>query len=179
MNGEIIKNMALKFAILVSILTTVYTFNTPVKAGTLSANTKATATLASSCTITVSNFALGNITAASVSDTTSYAVASGNVMATCSKGVSYQIFMNNGLYGGSGRNLKGVSKGDLIPYMICRVNTVNGSQCSDDYWGMDSAHSLQSTGTGAMQTLPAYIMYKKGFYTPDNYSDTMTATLSF
>lgn len=152
---------------------------TSAKAGTLTASTKATATLASSCSISVSNFTLGNVSASSLSDTTTYQVNSGNVAVTCSKGVAYQIFMNNGLYGTTGRNLKGASKGDTIPYMICRVSTVNGSQCSDDYWGADSAHSLQSTGTGANQNLPAYIMYKKGFYTPDNYSDTMTATLTF
>jgi spore coat protein U-like protein len=148
-------------------------------AGTITASSKASATLAANCTISVSNFSLGNITASSTSDTTNYVSASGNITATCSKGISYQIFMNNGSYGTTGRNMKGTSKGDLIPYMICRVNSVIGSQCSDDYWGLDSAHSLQSIGTGSVQTLPAYIFYKKGFYTPDNYSDTMTATLSF
>jgi spore coat protein U-like protein len=148
-------------------------------AGTLTASTKATATLASSCSLSVSNFSLGNISASSISDTTTYQVNSGNIAVTCSKGVSYQIFMNNGLYSTTARDMKGASKGDTIPYTICRVSTVNGSQCSDDYWGEDSAHSLQSVGTGALQNLPAYLMYKKGFYTPDNYSDTMTATLSF
>lgn len=154
-------------------------------AGSITASTKASATLQGVCTISTSGISFGNI-ASSGTAQTMYAATPGNVQVLCTKGTSYAIQLNAGVNEtNSGRRLRGATSGDLIMYAICATNSFSGSwatgQCTAGAWFSDGSYNypINSTGTGAMQNFPAYGVIQTGYYTPDTYSDTITATISY
>jgi spore coat protein U-like protein len=154
-------------------------------AGALTATTKTSATLQGFCSISTTSIAFGNIAAQGTVQTI-YAPSQGNVQILCTKGTSYSIQLNAGSNEtNSGRRLRGASSGDLIIYAICPTASFSGTwatgQCSAGAWFTDGSYNypINSTGTGSIQNFPAYGVIQTGYYTPDNYSDSITATVSY
>lgn len=149
----------------------------------LTTTPKATATLVSACTVSTQPINLGDITASS--STLTLASGTGDVVVLCSNKVSYNISLNLGVNnaGQSGRWVIG-SLGQKIPYFICSSAAVNAGQtncATTSYWFYDgtSRYVVNDIGTGVSQSHPSYGFIAKGFYTPDTYTDTITATISY
>ena len=157
----------------------------PVQAGTTTATTQAIAKLQGMCTIATTGISFGNIVAQGSSQLV-YSPSAGNVQVLCTKNTSYSIQLGAGAHEtNSGRRLKGVNSGDLIMYAICSTPSFTGSwstgQCTAGAWFTDGTfnYPVTSNGTGSLQNFPIYGVIQTGYYTPDNYSDTITATISY
>lgn len=148
-------------------------------ADTTNITAKATSKLASSCRIDVDdlNFGvIGNTVGESTPSTT-------NVNILCTRGTSYSVVVSLGTQGGgTSRVMKGISKGDTFSYSICQkegwmYQQVNGTRCSVKAWYSDVP--LTSTGTGINQIFTMYGYALNGYYTPDNYTDTASVTITY
>lgn len=176
------KGLFLFFNILLITLISQTSFATPIN---LTSNTKATAQLVAACNISATNINFGNI--ASTGGTQTLWSSPGNVQVLCNKNASYNIQLNAGvnMSGSYGRQLKGSVSGDLLHYAICPTQSFSGSwstgQCTAGAWftGGPFNYPINGTGTGTAQNYPTYGAIPAGFYTPDNYFDTITATINF
>lgn len=143
---------------------------------------KPTVILASACSISSSSIAFGDLTATG-SPATNW--ATGTISAKCTRNTAYNIQLNYGLSVDSNnyRRMTGVNAGEKILYTVCQTKASSGS-----VWGIDSgcvvpwrgsSFPLYSSGTGNTQTFTMYAMTQTNYYRPDNYTDTMTATLVY
>lgn len=149
----------------------------------LTATTKASATLAKSCSINATALNFGAINAAVTGNATTSSI---NML--CSKGTSYQIQLNFGQYGSvsTGRQMNGAVSNDRLIYVICKnaglSNTAwaGGLNCTNqsDLW-YSTQYVYNGTGTGFNQTIPVYGYTYNAWVTPDSYSDIMTATVVY
>lgn len=157
-------------------------FSGPAHAQSSATNTtKATASLSSSCTFTVSDVNFGDLTPVG-SPALQWVI--GSIVATCSRGVSFNVQMGEGkYYDGTYRNMNGTSSSTKLKYTICKTQKTNGntwgssSMCVDP-WRTTLAQ-LTATGTGTTQIISMYALTSTGFYTPDSYTDTNTVTLVY
>lgn len=151
------------------------------QAGTTSANMQTQATLGTTCTISASTVNFGDLSQKTASP--QVVTETENFQALCTKNTAYTIQIDDGANtSGNNRYMKGASSGTLLQYGICYTNfvSVNPWSCAsgDDSWNPTvPAHAF--TGTGVVQNITAYIFAPTGYYVPDNYTDTTTATLSF
>lgn len=150
-------------------------------AGTTTGIFKPNVSLSSSCTISSTDASFGNLTGAPTTYWTT-----GTVQTLCSKNVNYsiQLGMGNSPDVNNYRQMTGAVSGDKIKYAICKTQSnVNGTWggtsagCSSPWRG--SLYPMNSTGTGSLQTFPFYPLTQTNFYTPDNYSDTIIATVVY
>lgn len=153
------------------------------QAGTNTASTKATATLAAQCNISATNINFGNIVGAPGNTVFS---AAGNVSVLCNKNASYILRLNAGVnVYNYGRYLKGAVSGQTMNYAICQTPAFTGSwatgNCATGIWFSDGPYDyyISGTGTGAVQSYPMYGAIQTGYYTPDDYSDTIQASITF
>lgn len=146
-------------------------------AGNINTTTQAIASLSKTCSLSATNINFGTLTPA-VSN-----MATGTLSMLCSKNTSYSIAMhyatlapqdspNAGL-------MTGAASGDKIVYGVFR---------STDYgqptWGYAP---LAGTGNGQIQNYTMYGVAQLNrwptiyspYPTPDNYSDTVTTTVTF
>jgi spore coat protein U-like protein len=136
-------------------------------AATASAPMQVTATVAPKCTISQQNISFGQLTGAS----TQSQVISGYTV-DCTKNTAYTISWDGGLnVSGSIRRLKHATLNEYLIYSLFMDNVgtlpINGS------W--------PGTGTGVPTNgmpITGYIMNNQNV-TPGNYSDTVTATITY
>lgn len=152
------------------------------QAGNLTTTNKATAILSSTCSITGTNVDFGNLTA---NNTPTTLWATGGVQTLCSKNASYsiQLSLGNNVDSNNWRRMIGASSGTMIQYTLCQTQSSGGTfgtatgGCTVAWRG--TQYPKNATGTGAIQNFPVYGWSSTGFYTPDTYSDTITATISY
>lgn len=184
-NNKIIK--ALRLAISLSLGVASITFNiNNADAGTITASTKATATISSSCQITATNINFGELGGAAQ---LVWSPSNGNVSVLCSNNASYTIQLNSGVNNGSAssRYMVGQKSGDKILYIICKTASFSGTwgqaggQCTNGPWYTQGSFNYPVTGkgTGVIQNYPTYGGVQSGYYTPDTYTDTITATITY
>lgn len=161
-----------KFILLLGMLSFSYAY-----AGNVNSTTKATASLSKSCSLSATNISFGTLTPA-VSN-----MATGTLSILCSKNTSYSIAMryatlapqdspNAGLMTGS-------VSGDKIVYGIFKT-----TDYGQPTWGYSP---LSGTGNGQTQNYTMYGVVQltrwptiyAPYPTPDNYSDTVTTTVTF
>jgi spore coat protein U-like protein len=159
-------------------------FNSSANAGTATGLTKATATLASFCSMTAQPINFGNV----AGPTNNQYSSQSNVSVLCTKNSSYTITLNLGVntQGQTTRNMIGAKSGQILNYMICRTPSMSGTwgvndQCAQPWFsiGATNYYTVTGTGTGTSQSYPMYGVVQTGYYTPDNYSDTITATINY
>lgn len=146
---------------------------------------KATANLSSTCQISADNVNFGDITQKTQNPQIISVVNSFHVL--CSNSLNYTIKINMGTnvadyYSyGIGRLLKGSKYSQTLVYWICSTPTFDtiNSNCSNDgiWWG--GTYYVSNKGTGSNQDINMYGFIKSGYYSPDSYSDTLRATISF
>lgn len=154
-------------------------------AATSTTTTQASASISNTCTLSVSNANLGNL--AQTTSTSQKVQTSANISAECTKNTSYTIGITLGANTqGQNRYMKGATSGDLLQYGICSGpnGTVNPWYCPADTngstsWTVSPGITHTYVGSGTIQNIPIYIFAPSGYYTPDTYSDTETATMSF
>lgn len=142
-------------------------------AGTLSANTQATATIGKTCTISMGTIAFGQLQPGANNVT-----SSGTLSMMCNKNVVYSAVLNYAPadYVASQAQMRGAVSGDKINYDLVNPQTgglMGGVNGTNDY--------IRGTGNGLVQnyTIGAQILGTVPYVTPDNYSDTATFTMSF
>lgn len=170
--------------------------------GSITANAKTTATLASVCTISAQNVNFGQISLPVSAQT-----STSSMSVQCTKGSTYTISLAYGGVYGTGSSgtfeasscyglqfpppscfysysnyynygkMSGAASGDSIAYSIQVPN--NPSQV----WNTGN-YSYSSTGTGSNQSISIIAnlvpsQTTNQFPTPDNYSDTVTATITY
>lgn len=150
----------------------------------LTNNIQTTATLASTCQINSTNIDFGNIGG----NATLHMSSAGAVNVLCSNKTSYTIRLNSGINNGSAttRYLVGSATGDKVVYAICKTASWSmadlvGGQCSSGPWYTQGGNDYPVTGvgTGATQSYPSYGFIESGYYSPDTYSDLITATITY
>lgn len=151
-------------------------------AGSTTGTTKATATLAKTCNISTGNVNFGNL--AQQGSSPSIVWATGTVQTLCSKSTSYSIQLNvgNNLDANNFRRMAGASTGGFIQYTMCQTQSIDG------VWGSTGGclvpwrgtqYPVTSVGTGSNQTFTVYAASQTGYYAPDNYADTIVATIVY
>lgn len=154
----------------------------PAKADLVSIILQPILSLVSTCSISSTDIAFGNLTA---SGTPANNWAIGTISAKCTRNTSYNIQLNYGTSVDSNnyRRMTGTTSGEKFIYTVCKDKTTSGS-----VWGVDagcgvpwrgSTYPVTSSGTGNLQTFTMYALTKTNFYVPDTYTDTMTATLVY
>lgn len=153
-------------------------------AGSLTATTKASATLSKTCTIGASNVNFGTLNLAASNYIT---YANGAFSVLCTKGTSYSILLTYGTpatsgYYQNGRPstglMTGANTGQHIAYGL-QQQPINNSLPS---WGITP---YTSVGTGGIQNITVYGEVQLNAFgvpaypTPDDYSDNVTATLTY
>lgn len=170
---------------LVSLLVTLAA-QTGAYAGTTTASAKATATLGSNCSISATGINFGSITQ-NGSTQGLWAPSQGNISVLCTNKTTYKIALNMGVNKtGDSRYLVGNNSGQAVLYTICQSASFsgtlgNGGSCALTWRTSSSGVDIEKsgTGTGAVQSYPMYGIVNTGYYTPDTYSDTITATLTY
>jgi spore coat protein U-like protein len=155
-------------------------------AGTTTASSKATATLGSNCSISATGINFGSITQSGSSQQL-WAPSQGNISVLCTNKTTYKIALNMGSNKtGDSRYLVGNAAGQSVLYTICQSASFsgtlgNGGSCALTWRTSTSGVDIEKsgTGTGAIQSYPMYGIVNTGYYTPDTYSDTITATLTY
>lgn len=140
-------------------------------ANTLTTTTQASAQLQAVCNIGTQNMTFGTLTANTEASATS------NVAVTCTKGSSYNITFAYGNPGGS--HLVGTNSGDELPYIVEILQTGSFLTIS----------SITGVGSGDIQNygLQGFILQAEDmnaphlvpYVTPDNYTDNITATITY
>lgn len=180
-NNKINKALALAFSLSFFVALSVNN----AKAGTNTASTKATATIAKACTLSATSINFGVLKLTSASNTVN--LANGSIQMICTKSTSYSILMTyatpatKGNYMG-GKPLTGLMTGanfgDIVAYSV-QQQPINNSLPSWSYT------PYNATGTGATQTITVYgeaqtnVFNVSAYPTPDNYSDSVTATVTY
>lgn len=173
--------MITPFLLISLVLASLTLFSQTSQAGTQNANMQSSATLGSTCSISAITVNFGDLSQKTaspqvVSETETF-------QALCTKGTAYTIQIDDGANtSGNNRYMIGANSGNLLQYGICYTNVVSvnpwACQSGADSWNPTvPAHAF--TGTGTTQSINAYVFAPTGYYVPDNYSDTTTATLSF
>lgn len=152
------------------------------QAGTTTASTKATATLASTCQLSVPNIVFGNLTLGAA-NSVMYQAETLSVL--CSKNAPYTLnmsFGNSASHPVSGcpadcRYLAGSKSGnsDVLFYNIATTTAYN------NVWSSPYTHAdVTGTGTGVWQQINyEAAIQTSSWVTPDNYSDNLTLTVSY
>lgn len=134
---------------------------------------KVTATLNPTCEITSAKVDFGTIGII----TNNATEGNSNLTVKCSNQLSYTIAFSGGNQGNN--TMKGREKSEEIPYALCKAQgwKLNGANidCTDTW--VNSA--VNGMGNGKTQTYIVYAYVLNGFYTPDNYSDAVTASITY
>lgn len=158
----------------------------PTFATNVSGATKATAQLVSSCQMTANNIAFGDVTPKGevTAQWTIQSDTAGSINLICTRDTAYSIALNVGINSldNATRQLKDSTTNARIPYAICQTNSLTAtfSGCVST-WKTWSGGSRVLTGkaTGVLQSIPTYGFIEKGYHAPGDYSDTITATVTY
>lgn len=100
--------------------------------------------------------------------------AQGTLVVNCTPNTDYDIALDNGQHYDTDRRMEG--QGYFVPYALYR------DASRDQAWGATiGTDTLAGTGTGANQSIPVYGRVAAGATNvpAGNYSDTVTATVTF
>lgn len=182
MNTGTLKSVATQIAIVLIAVLSFIGLVDSAGAGTSIANTQATATLVAVCNVSAIDISFGNIAG---NRSIYWSPSNGSISVGCTKNTSYTIRLSAGVnVTNSGRRLRGATSGDLINYTICQTQTYgpnwSSGQCNVPWFTYGSwDYNLTGTGNGQTQIYTMHGVVQSDYYTPDNYSDTVTATVSF
>lgn len=150
-------------------------FGSSAMAVNVNGNFQSNAVISSSCLLSASAVAFGAFTPTATATTLS---ANGTVSATCSNGVTYALALDAGTKGTIGTREMGggnVANADKLAYNIY-TTTAKTVIFGDGTTGS----KINSTGTGAAQAITVYGgLLTNQYVTPDNYSDTLTVTMTY
>lgn len=165
----------MKFSKLLAALTLFGAVAAPALADTASAPLLVTATVVKSCELSTTPVAFGTVTPALVG----VADATGSVDVVCTKNTPYTVTLDTGLNSSSfaARNMNGaVGNADLLAYNLYTTaarTTVLGDSTA-------GTGTFAGAGTGAVVSYPVYgRLSRNQFVTPDNYQDSVTATVTY
>jgi spore coat protein U-like protein len=177
-----------------SLLTLIFSTLSPqiALAGTSTTNTKATATLAAMCNISMQNFSFGNITPGQPSSS-----ATASLTAQCTKGSSYNITFLYHIWGTDCTYLTGTNSGDrFYYYLTSSTNVYVGNTVNQTEKGTGSTQVFNYVAVVQPATAPGWSNYSvcrgavQGTYapknpgfnpyvTPDNYTDTNQVQITY
>jgi spore coat protein U-like protein len=131
-----------------------------------------TITITSTCSIDAAT--AGNIDFLSVASTATNVQATGTLSVTCTNGTPYSVALgegsNNAGGGAAGRRME--AGGVLVPYQLY-------SDASRTVVWDDDAGVVAGTGSGSAQPLTVYGLVPSANFPAGNYSDTVTATVTY
>jgi spore coat protein U-like protein len=162
-------------------------------AGTTSASTKASATLASNCQISASNISFGNYNPSSGDS-----FATGNIALLCTKGASATVGINinaantdiaaintkySAYYASNSqyyvRTLSG-TKGGVLYYNLFQDAGHTQIFGGSNYFHLNSGAFVYITGNGQTQNIPVYgAMGGAQYVAPDSYVDNISVSVSY
>jgi spore coat protein U-like protein len=163
-----------------------------VMAGTSTTNTKATATLAAMCNISMQNFNFGTITPGQASST-----ATASLTALCTKGSTYNITFLYHVWGQDCSYLKGANSGDRFYYYLTTTsNLYVGNNVNQTETGTEATQTFNYMAQVQPSSTPAWSNYSgcygavysgympknpgsNPYVTPDNYSDTNQVQITY
>lgn len=134
---------------------------------------KVTATLNPTCEITSAKVDFGLIGIITNNATSS----NSNLSVKCSNQLAYTIAFSGGNQGNN--TMKGSQKGEQIPYALCKAEgwKLSGANIACTNTWINTA--VNGMGNGKTQNYTVYAYVLNGFYTPDNYSDAVTASITY
>jgi spore coat protein U-like protein len=153
----------------------------------VSTNTKASATLASMCSLSATNINFGTYNAAS-----SDVFVTGGITVQCSKGTTATLGINVGTGDGGGYSgaysspyysntyarYMSSTTGDMLFYNLFQDSSYQTVFGGFNWFAANKKPTI--SGTGSPQTIPVYAVLPKGQYiTPALYSDTITAEIDY
>lgn len=104
-------------------------------------------------------------------------VADNNIYVTCSASTPYNIGLlptNTGATANGTGNLTSAASSDQVPYALWQDDAHSVP------WGNTVGTNTEAgTGTGDQQTVPVYATVASVNYTPGDYTDTVTVTVTY
>lgn len=130
------------------------------------------ATVSKQCNITSAT----NISFTPVKATQRNATASNTIGAACTNNTPYTIGLqpSNGNTAGSGVMSGTGANSDKVPYQLSSTPGPSGT-----VWGNTSLNTVTGTGTGSATPYSVYATVPSANYTPDNYADTVTISVTY
>lgn len=104
-------------------------------------------------------------------------LASNNTIGiACTNGTLYTVGLtpSNGNTGGTGALKGSGANTDQVPYQLRQAAGTSGA-----VWGNTAQNMPSSTGNGSTQQFPVYVTIPSTNYTPDDYADTVTITVTY
>lgn len=146
---------------------------TGARAETASTDFDVTVTIISTCSITVP--AATGVHFGSVASTATAVEAEGQLNVNCTPGTGYQVALDAGLNADGDIQARAMSgTGGTIRYQLYR----DGGFSS--VWGStDSVDTVGGSGTGSVQEIPVYGRLENANVSAGNYTDTITATITY
>lgn len=164
----------MRAAAVIGATATTLMLTSPAQADTVSSNLNVSATVTKACTVTTSPVAFGNIDTRSGSNVD----ATGGLSVTCTSGTSWSADADVG--GGSGATLatrKMTSGSDILNYALYTDSS------RSTVWGDGSGTSdtIDSTGTGTVQTITIYGRVPGGQTAAPagSYADVVAVTVTY
>ena len=112
----------------------------------------------------------------SVASTATDVTASGALSVLCTPGTDFSIALDAGQNGDAGqRGMASIGTGDTVPYELFQDASLQ------EPWGVGAGTNAYSgTGTGSAETVEVYgRVPSANFRAGDDYSDTVTATITY
>ena len=145
-----------------------------IHAASTTQNMAVTATVAASCTFTVTSLAFGSYTLAQLDGIS-------NISLTCTNGTAYTIALGAGTgpsASTSARQMTGPTVGSTVQYLNYAL--YNDSGRSTNWGATSSSGAVTGTGTGAAVTIPVYGRIPAGQTASiGSYADTIVVTVSY
>lgn len=130
------------------------------------------ATVSKQCNVSYAN----NVSFGPVAAMQSNLASNNTIGIACTNGTLYTVGLtpSNNNTGGTGA-LKGTGANtDQVPYQLRQASGASGA-----VWGNTASNYRSSTGTGVAQAYPVYVTIPSTNYTPDDYADTVTITVTY
>ncbi|WP_336983371.1 MULTISPECIES: Csu type fimbrial protein [unclassified Cedecea] len=130
------------------------------------------ATVGKQCNVSYAN----NVSFGPVAAMQSNVASNNTIGIACTTGTVYTVGLtpSNGNTGGTGVLSGTGSNTDQVPYQLRQTTGTSGA-----VWGNTSLNMPSSTGNGGAQQYQVYVTIPSSNYTPDNYADTVTITVTY
>lgn len=149
--------------------------NTSMAAGP-TGNFQTNAVINSSCVLTASSVAFGAYTPTA---TATSLTANGTINATCSNGVVYNLALDGGKGGIATRKMAGAASGNA-DFLFYNIYTTSAKTVIFGDGTTGNGSKITVTGNGNSQATTIYgSLLTNQYVTPDNYSDSLTVTMTY
>lgn len=139
-------------------------------------NFQTNAVINSSCVLTASNVAFGAYTPTATATSLS---ANGTINATCSNGVVYNLALDGGKGGIATRKMAGAASGNA-DFLFYNMYTTSAKTTIFGDGTTGGGSKITVTGNGNSQATTIYgSLLTNQYVTPDNYSDSLTVTMTY